>query len=48
MTKERKSNTGNLKQPIWNKKGTFCNHKFQKPKDKTNYLKWPSQDFKLK
>lgn len=48
MTRERKSNTGNPKQQIWNKKETFCNHKFQRLKDKTNCLKWPLQDFKLK
>ena len=48
MTKERKSNTGNLKPQTWSKKETFCNRKYLRQKDKTNYLKWPLQDFKPK
>lgn len=48
MIKERKSNIGNPKQLIWNKKETSYNHKFQKLKDKINYLKWLLQDFRLK
>ena len=48
MTKERKSNIGSPKRPIWSKKEIFCNHKFSKLKDKTSYLKWPLLDSKLK